>query len=231
MRVLIIDDEADVCSFTSRILIAQGYETDTALSYDDAMRQFEEKGNDGWDLILLDIMMPGKDGYELLRDVRSMGIVVPVIFLTGRGALDNKVEGLNMGADDYIAKPYAGKELIARIEAVLRRTVSIPVYSIGDLKVDPGRQLVTRGEDRVDMTPREFAVLLELLRSEGQVVSKTQLLADVWGMSEDPGTKIVEVQIARLRKKLMTEKSPQIQTVVGEGYRLLGSRSRDLSAS
>lgn len=231
MRILIIDDEPGVCSYTARVLAHQGYESASACSYEDGMQQLEQPAGLDWNLILLDITMPGKDGYQFLRDMRERGSKVPVIFLTGRGALDERVRGLNLGADDFVAKPFESKELIARIEAVLRRARSIPVYAIGNLKIDPGRQSVMRDGERLDMTPREFAVLMELIRAEGTVVSKTHLLLSVWGVSSDPGTKIVEVQIARLRKKLGQGSTPSIETVVGEGYRLSTSRSRDMNLS
>ena len=231
MRVLIIDDEPGVCSYTARILAHCGYESDTAASYEEGMLKLDQPAGREWNLVLLDISMPGKDGYEFLEDMRGNGNKVPVIFLTGRGALDERVRGLNMGADDFVGKPFESKELIARIEAVMRRSRSIPVYRIGSLVIDPGRQAVTRGQERLDMTPREFAVLMELVRADGTVVSKAHLLLSVWGTESDPGTKIVEVQIARLRKKLGQNSLPSIETVVGEGYRLNASRSRDMTVS
>lgn len=231
MKILIIDDEPRVCSYTARVLAQHDHESQAAGSYEEGMKLLNEPGEEGWHLILLDISLPGRSGYEFLQDIRKGGSKVPVIFLTGHGAVDYRVKGLNLGADDFIAKPFESKELIARIEAVARRSQSIPTYSLGELKIDPARQLVMRGEQRLDMTPREFAVLLELIWAEGRVVSKNRLLSNVWGMDHDPGTKIVEVQIARLRKKLGQGSRPAIETVVGEGYRLMASRSRDLSAS
>ncbi|MFT7679748.1 MAG: two-component system copper resistance phosphate regulon response regulator CusR [Planctomycetota bacterium] len=231
MKILIIDDEPSVCSYTARVLAQHDHDSQSAGSYEEGMQLLNEPSEDGWDLILLDISLPGRSGYEFLQDIRKEGSKVPVIFLTGHGAVDYRVKGLNLGADDFIAKPFESKELIARIEAVARRSQSIPTYTLGELKIDPARQLVMRGEQRLDMTPREFAVLLELIWAEGRVVSKNRLLSNVWGMEHDPGTKIVEVQIARLRKKLGAGSQPAIETVVGEGYRLMASRSRDLSTS
>jgi len=170
--------------------------------------------------MLLDISMPEQSGWEFLEELREAGEEIPVIFLTAHHTVEERVRGLRMGADDYVLKPFEGPELIARIEAVVRRRESLPVFTVGELRIDLGRRLVERGGERIEVSPREFDVLGELVQARGKILSKSDLLSRVWGMDFDPGTKVVEVQVARLRRKLGRNQPALIETVVGKGYRV-----------
>ena len=143
-----------------------------------------------------------------------------MIFLTAHQSTEERVRGLRLGADDYIVKPFESEELLARLEAVHRRRKSLPVLTVGPLRIDVGRRIVDLNGERIELSPREFDVLGELVQSAGRTVSRAELLRNVWGIEFDPGTKIVEVQVARLRRKLGRGTTSIIQTVVGEGYRL-----------
>ena len=172
------------------------------------------------DLILLDVMMPGKSGLEFLEELRASGSDIPVIFVTARRAVEDRVSGLKRGADDYILKPFEFDELIARIEAVVRRRQSIPVFEIGNLRIDVARRVVERGGERIDLSPKEFDLLRTLAEARGRIVSRTELLSVVWGISFDPETNVVDALVARLRRRLDRTGPQMIETVIGEGYRL-----------
>lgn len=224
MEVLIVDDEPQVSAFIARCLVNHHYESESVGSYDEALDALRKPSGLRWTLVLLDVSLSGRSGYDLLLKLREDGNEIPVIFLTGHGGVDNRVKGLALGADDYIVKPFAAKELIARVDAVIRRNKRIPTYALGTLEVDLAYQAVRLSGSRIEFTPKEFSVLMELLWADGELVSKSQLLSNIWGIEFDPGTKIVEVQIARVRKKLHVDGSPVIETVPGKGYRLIAPK-------
>jgi len=219
VKLLIVDDDPQILSYVQRLLEGQGSECMTARAAGEAL-DILEKTDSPFDVILLDVSLPGRSGWEILDELRAGGDETPVIFLTGHHAVEERVKGLELGADDYIIKPFAASELLARVDAVVRRRQSLPVLEVGDLRLDLGRRIATRGEQRVDVSPREFDLLRTLMEARGGVLSRAQLLRDVWDLKFDPGTKVVEVQVARLRRKLDRTGPPMIQTLVGEGYRI-----------
>ncbi len=177
-----------------------------------------------YDLMILDIMLPGRDGLSILRELRDKKITVPVILLTARSAIHERVEGLNLGADDYLSKPFFMEELFARIHAVVRRSTGqgLSVVEAGGLKVNLITRDVRLGEMILDLTAREFSLLELLMRSPGRVFTRTQILEHVWGYDFDPQTNVVDVYIRRLRSKVETgPEHPVIETVRGVGYRML----------
>lgn len=225
MRILIVDDEPGVRRYVERALALHGTEGHAVATTSEAQDLLRRED---YDAILLDIAMPGETGWEFLERLRAEGDETPVIFLTAHQSLDERVRGLRLGADDYVAKPFQPEELVARLEAVLRRRRSLPVLHVGPLKMDIGRRSVEVDGARIELSPREFDVLVELARAEGRVLSREKLLRSVWAIDFEPGTKVVEVQVARLRRKLgRGTRSDLVQTVVGEGYRLAVPRGRE----
>lgn len=219
MRVLIIDDDPGVRRYIQRVLERSEIEPVAADGPEAGRAALAEAGTP-FDVMLLDISMPGQTGWDFLSELREQGDQTPVIFLTAHHTVQERVRGLRMGADDYILKPFEGAELVARIEAVVRSRESLPVLTIGDLRIDLARRVVELAGSRIDVSPREFDVLGELAMARGEVLSRADLLERVWDIRFDPGTKVVEVQIARLRRKLGREEGAVIETVVGEGYRI-----------
>jgi len=221
MRVLVVEDEAGIAGFLERGLREAGFEvvveSDGDAGYDRALR-------DELDVLVLDIMLPGRDGLSILRQLRARGNAVPVILLTARGSLDEKLEGLGLGADDYLTKPFYIEELIARIQAVARRLSreQLSVLQLGGLAINLLTREVIYNDVPVDLTRREFALLEYLARSPGRVLTRTQILSRVWGYDFDPGTNLIDVNVRRLRRKL-GEAGSLIQTVRGVGYRCASS--------
>jgi two-component system OmpR family response regulator len=218
MRVLIVEDESRISSFLERGLREAGFNPVICDNGDDG---YHRARTEEWDVILLDLMLPGRDGLSILKQLRAQRNAVPVIILTARGELDEKLEGLDLGADDYLTKPFFIEELIARIHAVARRLTrdQLSVLAIADLRVNLLTREVTRGDREIDLTTREFGLLEYLARSPGRVLSRTQILEHVWGYDFDPGTNVVDVYVRRLRKKLVDD-GTLIQTVRGVGYRM-----------
>lgn len=219
MKILIVDDDPKVRGFVSQGLAQHGIESVGAGDGEEAARTLETLANKP-DLILLDVMMPGRSGVEFLQDLRAKGSEIPVIFVTAKRAVEDRVQGLRTGADDYILKPFEFDELLARIEAVVRRRQAIPVYEIGDLRIDVGRRIVERGKDRIDLSPKEFDLLRTLAEGRGRTISRQELLRVVWGIHFDPETNVVDALVARLRRRLDRSPPHLIETVIGEGYRL-----------
>lgn len=218
MRVLIVEDELKVVRFVRKALQEQGFTCDTTSDGNEAC-QLLLRG--GYDLAVLDIMLPGLDGLGVLRRIRKQHVTVPVLLLSARGEVEERVEGLNLGADDYLAKPFSTDELIARLHALLRRSSGrgVSVYEMGDLRLDLLKRELRRGGNRVELTAREFALLECLMRSPGRVLSRTQICEAVWDYRFDPGTNVVEVNIQRLRRKIDAgREAPYIRTVRGVGY-------------
>lgn len=221
MRALVVDDDPKYRSYVTSGLQQSGIEAHAAADGAEALALLEAPTSQPFDVILLDVMMPEKNGWELLHDLRERGRETPVIFVTARDSVDERVKGLKLGADDYIIKPFAFEELVARIDAVLRRRRALAPIERGDLTLDLAKRSARRGGHQLDLSPREFDVLRALLENHGRVVTRPELLHDVWSIDFDPETNIVDVHVARLRKKLDRFGPPLIHTVRGEGYRLL----------
>ena len=220
MKILIVDDDPKLRGFVAKGLAEHGIESLSAGDGGEAQRVLAAAGPVKPDLILLDVMMPGKSGLDFLEELRAGGSDIPVIFVTARRAVEGRVQGLRRGADDYILKPFEFDELIARIEAVVRRRQSIPVFEIGDLRIDVARRIVERGGERIDLSPKEFDLLRTLAEARGRVVTRTELLSVVWGINFDPETNVVDALVARLRRRLDRTGPQLIETAIGEGYRL-----------
>ncbi|MBX7258059.1 MAG: response regulator transcription factor [Candidatus Hydrogenedentes bacterium] len=223
MRVLIVEDEKQIAGFVKKGLEEQGFDIDVSHNGDEAYSLALERT---YDVIVLDIMLPGRDGLSILKNLRAKKNAVPVILLTARTELDERLEGLNLGADDYLTKPFFVEELIARIHAVIRRASGerLTVLQSGDLNVNLITREVRRGDRDIRLTAREFNLLEYLMRSPGRVYSRTQILEHIWGYDFDPNTNLVDVHIQRLRKKISPESAEAlIETVRGVGYRFRGS--------
>lgn len=223
MRVLVIEDEAQVAGLVADALREDGHEVDLCARGDEGLTLL---GLHRHDALVLDLMLPGLDGRELLRRLRARGRRLPVLVLTALDAVDDRVAGLDLGADDYLAKPFAISELQARMRAILRRHAaeSAHLFSIADLRVNTVTHEARRADHRLELTTREFALLECLLRAEGRPVTRTDLLQQVWGLQFDPGTNVVDVAVQRLRRKLDDGFAPALlQTVRGLGYALAAS--------
>jgi len=178
-----------------------------------------------YDVLVLDIMLPGRDGLSILRNLRQRKLAMPVILLTARSELNERLEGLNLGADDYLTKPFYLEELIARIQAVTRRSAGTPqsILEIGDLSMNLLTREVRRGTREIELTTREFALLEQFMRSPGRIFTRIQICEQVWDYHFDPGSNLVDVYVQRLRKKIDAEAPVKlIETIRGVGYRLRG---------
>ncbi len=218
MRALLIEDDAGVASFVRRGLREAGFVADWASN---GLEGMNLALSEPFDVIVLDLMLPGKDGFSILSDLRKEGIKTPVICLTARDAVDDRVRGLDLGADDYLAKPFSFSELLARIRALLRRgsTLATNPLCIGDMVVDIVTRQVHRAGKRIDLSAREFALLEYMARNAGQVLSRTMILEKVWDMNQDPLTNVVDVHINRVRRKVDHGfDRPLIKTIRGVGY-------------
>lgn len=218
MRILAVDDDPKVRSFVSKGLGESGMQCETAPDGETALDMLRTRR---FDLVLLDVMLPGLQGWDVLETLRREGHSVPVIWVTARDALEERVRGLRSGGDDYVVKPFDFAELVARIHAVLRRRAEGHRVRVGDLEIDPLAGTVTRAGKVLDLTRTEFSLLRALAERVGEAVSRTALLQQVWGIDFDPGTNMVDVHIRRLRRKVDTPfDRPLIQTVRGSGYAL-----------
>lgn len=219
MHVLLIEDELKIAKFVQMGLKEHGFVVDY---YDNGDEGYSQAMDNEYDVIVLDIMVPGRDGLSILKQLRRAGRNVPVILLTARNELDDRLEGLNLGADDYIAKPFFVEELVARIHAVVRRSVGERqnLLSVGPLKLDRITREVTCNQQAVELTAREFNLLEYLMRSPGRVLTRTQILEHVWGYGFNPTTNVVDVCIQRIRKKIdVMDGIDWIESVRGVGYR------------
>jgi two-component system, OmpR family, response regulator len=220
MRVLVVDDEPMMVDVLRRGLVEEGYAVDVATSAEEAAWALEENP---YDAAILDVRLPGMDGFDLLARARDAGRWLPVIMLTALDAVGDRVRGLDLGADDYLTKPFAFGELLARLRAVLRRGAQPrpALLTWGDLRLDPGRRTVHRGGVPVPLTAKEFAVLECFLRRPGEVLSKTYLIEHVWDFAFAADSNVVEVYLASLRRKIDRPFERQsFETVRGAGYRL-----------
>lgn len=231
MNVLIVEDDARVADFLERGLRAEGYRVQVARSGTEGLAKAREVAqqmrNDATPaLLVLDVMLPGMTGLEVCQALRAGGVQLPILMLSALGALDDRIAGLRLGADDYLAKPFAFEELLARIEALLRRSRdTAPAVSsrllVADLVLDRDTMRVTRAALPITLTARELALLELLMSSPGRLFSRERILANVWGTNEDPLTNVVDVYIRRLRSKIDDgNERPLIHTVRGLGYRL-----------
>ncbi|MBN3880979.1 MULTISPECIES: response regulator transcription factor [unclassified Nostoc] len=219
MNILFVEDEAKIANFVRAGLKEQGFVVDYCDNGDDGyLRALDNE----YDAIILDIMMPGKDGLSILKLLRRQGRNAPVILLTARNELDDRLQGLNLGADDYIAKPFFVEELAARIHAVVRRSVSERqnLLCVGPIKLDRITREVTCNQQAIELTSREFNLLEYLMRSPGRVFTRTQILEHVWGYDFNPNTNVVDVCIQRIRKKIdPLDEAVWIESIRGVGYR------------
>jgi two-component system alkaline phosphatase synthesis response regulator PhoP len=222
-KILLVEDEPGLQLTLSDRLSKEGYQVATA---SDGEQGFKLAAGGGFDLILLDVMLPGKNGFDVCRDLRQIGVATPVLMLTARGQTVDKVVGLKIGADDYVTKPFEMPELLARVEALLRRT-SQPaqggpaIHQFGSIRVDVRRTEVSRDDEPVTLSAKEFHLLQYFLEHRGDTLSRDTLLHEVWGYESTPTTRTVDVHVAWLRQKLEDDpKKPQwIVTVHGLGYK------------
>ncbi len=221
MKFLVIEDDAETAASLGAELKARGHDVGFAK---DGREGFELAIADRYDAIILDRMLPVLDGLGVVTLLRAKGVSTPVLFLTNLSGIDDRVDGLEAGGDDYLVKPFAFEELMARLTALVRRpTLGLPPTSLvaGDLEMDLVARTVRRGGESIDLQPREFRLLEALMRSEGRVITRKMLLEQVWEFHFDPQTNIVETHISRLRTKIDRGRStPLIQTVRGAGYLL-----------
>jgi DNA-binding response OmpR family regulator len=221
MRILVVEDEPSIADFIERGLRAEGYAVTSAR---DGEAGLIEALTGDYGLVLLDVLLPRRNGLEVLKEIRRRDSELPVILLTARGETEQKVQGLDIGANDYVVKPFAFDELVARIRAHLRRPgqAEAAVLEAGDIKLDLRTRAVVRAGKEVRLTAREFELLAYLLRHPNQVLSRSQILNAVWGYDYDPGTNVLEVYVGYLRRKLGSDDGPvPIETVRSAGYRLV----------
>ncbi|HYM59070.1 MAG TPA: response regulator transcription factor [Solirubrobacteraceae bacterium] len=220
MRLLLVEDDIKLARALQSGLQREGYEIDTASTGDEALSRAVARD---YDAVVLDVMLPGLDGFEVCQALRRSERSVPVLMLTARAAVSDRIRGLDAGADDYLVKPFDFGELLARLRALLRRGPAErpPVLELGDLRVDPATRVATRSGRQVELTAREFDVLELLARHPGQVVSRTQLLEEVWDENFDGSPNVVDVYVGYLRRKLERPSGPRlIRTVRGVGFLL-----------
>ena len=218
MKILLVKDDRTVGQYVHRGLTEQGFQVELVV---DGAEALEAATHGTFDLLILDLRLPGMTGLEVLRTLRDRGNTLPILVLTAQDALDFKVQALRSGADDYVTKPFAFEELLARVEALGRRPKQLAprALRIGDLELDLGTREVTRAGRRLELTPKEYAVLEYLMRHAGRVMSRTLITEYAWDYHFDPGTNIVDVVINRLRKKVDQGQATRlIHTVRGVGY-------------
>src|SRR5687768_2289254 len=222
MKILVIEDDPTVGQYVKRGLEEQRWGVDLVTNGEDGEQR---ASSEAYDLVVLDMRLPGRSGMEVLERLRARGFERPILVLTAQDAIDAKVTALRAGADDYVTKPFAFEELLARVEALARRPRSIasPVLTVADLTLDQATREVKRGDDVIDVTPKEYAVLEYLMRHPGRVMSRTLITEYAWGYNFDPGTNIVDVVINHLRKKIDARHAKKlISTVRGVGYMIKG---------
>ena len=220
MKILVVEDDKKLGGFARKGLEAAGFVVDLCADGDEG---FALATTRSYDALVLDIMLPGRDGLSILRNLREQHFTVPVILLTARSALNERLDGLNLGADDYLTKPFFIEELVARLHALLRRASGkqTTLLDYGDITVNLVTREVKRGGQSVEMTAREFALLTCLMRSPGRTFTRAQICEQVWNYHFDPGTNLVDVYVQHLRKKLGREDGPPIiETVRSVGYRI-----------
>jgi heavy metal response regulator len=218
MRLLVVEDEQKVARFVMQGLTEEGYAVDVATDGEMGLAMALDGVHD---LIILDIQLPKMDGLQVLQEMRQARVTTPVLLLTVRATIEDKVLGLDAGADDYLTKPFAFQELVARVRALLRRRAeaTLPVLQVANLTLDPARRSVCRGGERIDLTPREFALLDYFMRHPGRVLTRTMIAEHVWDYSFDSTTNVIDVYVNYLRKKIDTDRQPKLlHTIRGVGY-------------
>ncbi|HXH08978.1 MAG TPA: response regulator transcription factor [Alphaproteobacteria bacterium] len=218
MRILVVEDERKVASFIKRGLEEEGYAVDVAADGDEGLAMGLQ---DMYDVIVLDIRLPKRDGLQVLKGLRQEKVMTPVLLLTVRATIEDKVLGLDAGADDYLTKPFAFQELVARVRALLRRRPAADptVLQVADLVLDPSRRSVSRGGEKIELTPREFALLDYFMRHPGRVLSRTMIAEHVWDYDFDTSTNVIDVYVNYLRRKIDAGREPKLlHTVRGVGY-------------
>jgi len=218
MRLLVVEDEKKVSSFIKKGLEEEGYAVDVALDGKTGLQMAMDRVHD---LIVLDIHLPGLDGLSVLHELRAGRVSTPVLLLTVRANIEDKVLGLDAGADDYLTKPFAFRELVARIRALLRRQTEakLPVLRFADLTLDPARRMVFRGAKKIDLTAKEYALLDYFIRNPGRVLTRTMIADHVWDYNFDSMTNIIDVYVNYLRRKIDSDREHKlIHTVRGVGY-------------
>lgn len=224
MRVLIVEDDATIADFVGKGLTEAGFAVDVAA---DGQRAFELAAATAYDAAIIDLMLPQVDGLTLIDRMRARGIRTPVLILSARRTVDDRVLGLQAGGDDYLTKPFAFAELLARVQALIRRATGATEptrLSVGDLTLDLLTRRTERAGRSIELRPREFALLEYLMRNPGRVLTKTMILSHVWGYNFNPGTNVVDVLVSRLREKIDRDFDPKLlNTVRGVGYVLKGA--------
>ncbi len=220
MRLLVVEDEKDMNHIIVRKLEAEGYSVDSCYDGHSAVDYLTTEEYDG---AILDIMLPGLDGFEVLRKVRRAGVQIPALFLTARDNTSDIVTGLDIGADDYMVKPFVLAELLARIRVMTRNTIDIHenVYRCGDLTVDCNTHVVKRGDTEITLSPKEFSILVYLMRNKNIVVTREQIESNIWRFDHNGSSNVIDVYIRYLRKKIDEDYDcKMIQTIRGAGYML-----------
>ena len=220
MRVLVVEDEERIAEFVRNGLTEHGYAVDVACDGDEALDWADVAA---FDLIILDVMLPVRDGFDVCRTLRARGLRTPILMLTARDAVEDRVQGLDSGADDYLVKPFAFAELVARLRALTRREPQVrsPVLQLGDLVLDSTTREVTRGGRLLDLTTKEYGLLEYLMRHPNQVLTRTMIAEHVWNYDFDNATNVIDVHIKNLRRKVDDPfPTKLIQTIRGAGYRI-----------
>ena len=227
MRILVVEDEVKLARFIQKGLTEEMFAVDVAADGETALDRVHTTA---YDLVILDIMIPEIDGFGVCREIRALGLEMPILMLSARGMVEDRIKGLDTGADDYLTKPFAFGELSARVRALLRRrepTALLPL-KVADLSLDPVTRIVKRGERRIDLTPKELALLEYLMRNAGHVVTRTMIAEQVWDFSWDRLTNVIDVFINHLRKKIEVADEPRlIHAVRGAGYVIRESQAAD----
>lgn len=219
MRVLLVEDDEKIADFVSKGLQQAGFAVDRVVSAEEA---FPTATGEDYDAAVVDIMLPGEDGLTFIERIRSKGVQTPILILSARRSVDDRVRGLQSGGDDYLVKPFSFTELLARLQALIRRSTRAGVGSklqVGEVTLDMRTHTVTRQGQEIELQPREFVLLEYLMRNEGTVLSRTMILEHVWNYEFDPQTNVVDVLVSRLRSKVDKGfKKPLIHTIRGIGY-------------
>src|ERR1700693_3068739 len=218
MRLLLVEDDARIARFVAQVLREQAYAVDISATGDDALYQ---AAINSYDLVILDVMIPGKNGFEVCRELRKAGQRIPILSLPARDAVEDRITGLDRGADDYLTKPFEFRELLARLRALLRRPTELKPaqLSVAHLILDTAAQSATRADRRISLTHKEYALLEFLARNPGRVVGRAEIAEHVWDESFDPFSNLIEVYVNRLRRKIDLEGSKALlQTRRGAGY-------------
>ena len=219
MRILVVEDDRKVARFVRQGLCEEGHAVEIATDGAEALDFVLTEP--AYDLISLDVMLPGQDGFGVLKTLRAHKVAVPVLILTARDSVPDRVAGLDLGADDYLTKPFAFEEFLARVRALLRRrdVARAPILTLDDLVVDPATRRVTRGERRIELTARQYALLEYFLRNAGRVLSRQMIAQHVWGLGFDAESNVIDVYVGYLRRKIDRDRERRLlHTVRGAGY-------------